>query len=63
MEHLYAVSIGNALALPAKTILSLKDLQGTNTLAYYKNLQITPVKSFLTLSLGLTLALYFILFW
>jgi hypothetical protein len=38
-------TLGWAPALPVNTRLRLKGLPGTNTLAYYENLQITAVKS------------------
>jgi hypothetical protein len=41
VEHLKGASLGQALALPANIRLGWKGLPGTNTLAYYKNPQIT----------------------
>jgi hypothetical protein len=40
-------------ALPTKILLGNKGLPGINTLAYYENLQITDIKSFLTISSGI----------
>jgi hypothetical protein len=40
------------LALPANIRLGWKGLQGTNTLAYYEDSQITSVKSFIILGPG-----------
>jgi hypothetical protein len=37
MEHLKGVSLGQAPAILANTILSWKGLPWTNTLAYYEN--------------------------
>jgi hypothetical protein len=42
MEHLN----GSSLAIPTYIRLGWKDLQGTNTLAYYKHSLIVDVKSF-----------------
>jgi hypothetical protein len=47
VEQLKGVSLGKTLALPANIRLGWKGLPRTNTLAYYENLQITPVKSFI----------------
>jgi hypothetical protein len=49
VEHLKGSSIGQAPVLPTSIRLSWKGLPGTNTLAYYENLQITDVKFFITL--------------
>jgi hypothetical protein len=47
VEHLKGASLALALSLPANIrLLGQKGLPGTNALAYYKNLQITAVKSF-----------------
>jgi len=40
------------LALPTNIRLGWKGLAGTNTLAYYEHLQITAVKSLITLTPG-----------
>jgi hypothetical protein len=41
---------GRLLALPANIGLGWKGLPGTNALAYYKKLELTAVKSFITLA-------------
>ncbi len=43
---------GKLLALPTNVRLGWKSLPRTNTLAYYKSLEITAVKSFITLAPG-----------
>jgi len=40
------------MALPQNIRLGWKRLSGTNALAYYKNLQLTEVKSLITLAPG-----------
>jgi hypothetical protein len=45
--------LGRFQALPTNIRLGWKSLPGTNTLADYKHLSITPVKSFMTLGLVL----------
>jgi hypothetical protein len=45
------------LAIPANTRLSCKDLQGTSTLAYYKNSKLTAVKFFMTFGPGVILTI------
>ncbi len=45
------VFVGEALAIPANTRLGWKGLPGTDTLAYYENLLITAVKSFIVQAL------------
>jgi hypothetical protein len=42
---------GRLLALPINVSLGWKGLQGANTLAYYKNLSTTVVKSFMVQAL------------
>ncbi len=46
VEHLKGSSIGYVPALQTDIGLGWKSLQWTNTLAYYKHLYITAVKSF-----------------
>jgi hypothetical protein len=46
-------STGRLLALPTNNRLRWNGLAGANTLAYYENSQLTTVKSFITLALGL----------
>jgi hypothetical protein len=41
----YYASLGKTLSLPVNIRLGWKGLSGTNTLAYYKNPQITVIKS------------------
>jgi len=43
-----------ASALPTNIRLGWKGLPGTNTLAYYENLQLTAVKSFITFAPALS---------
>jgi hypothetical protein len=43
---------GKLLTLSANTRPGWKALPGANTLAYYKNLKLTAVKSFITLAPG-----------
>ncbi len=50
MEHLKGSSIGLAPALTANIRPGWKCLPGTNTLAYYEDLYLTAVKSFITLA-------------
>ena len=45
-------TLGSAPALPANIRQGWKGLLGTNTLAYYENLYITAVKSFIGLDPG-----------
>ncbi len=53
MKHLSdAPFYGRVLALPTNNSLGWKGLSGTNTLAYYENLEITDRKSFITLGSG-----------
>jgi hypothetical protein len=49
VERLKSASLGKAPALLANTRLGWKSLPGTHILAYYKHLQITDIKSFITL--------------
>jgi hypothetical protein len=51
VEHLKGASIGLTLALPTNNKLGWKGLTGTNILAYYENLHITAVKSFIVQAL------------
>jgi hypothetical protein len=46
--------LGKLLALPTKISIGWKRLSELNTLAYYENLYITDVKSFITLGPGHT---------
>ncbi len=46
MEHLKGVSLWNVPGLPTSTILALKDLQGTNTLAFCKKIVFYSRKKF-----------------
>jgi hypothetical protein len=41
---------GRLPTLPSNIRIGWKDLPGTNPLAYYKNLQLTTIKSFITLA-------------
>ena len=50
VEHLKAASMGCAMALPANIRLGWKGKPGTNALAYYINLSIIAIKSFIKLS-------------
>ncbi len=53
MEHVKGSSLyGRLLALPTNIKLGCEGLPATNTLAYYKNSQITDVKSFVTMGPG-----------
>ncbi len=52
VENLKGVSLLYELALPTNIRLGWKVLPGTNTLAYYENLQIADVQSFITLVPG-----------
>ncbi len=47
--------MGGVLALATNIRLDWKGLPGTNSLTYYEHLEITDVKSFKTLALGLSL--------
>ncbi len=47
MEHLKSAALGEASDLPANIRLGWRGLPVTNTLAYYKNLQITAIISFI----------------
>ncbi len=51
----YAPLLGRLLASPTNIRLGWKGLPGTNTLAYYENLQIMAVKSFILRAPGLRL--------
>jgi hypothetical protein len=49
VKHLSVATLwGRLLASPTNIRLGWKGMPGTNTLAYYKNLQITAVKSFIS---------------
>jgi hypothetical protein len=50
MEDLEGVSLGYTAAIHAHTMLSCKGLQGTNTLAFNENSQITATKGFIGLA-------------
>jgi hypothetical protein len=50
VEHLKGASFGYAPALSANIRLSWEGLPETNNLAYYENLYITAVKSFIVLA-------------
>ncbi len=52
--------LGRLLASPTNVRLGWKGLPRTNTLAYYKNLTITAVKSFIVLAPGINVKTRFI---
>ncbi len=55
MEHLSGTSLkSRLLALPTDIRLCWEDFPGSSTLAYYKNLSIITLKSFITLGLEYT---------
>ncbi len=56
-DHLKCASLELAPALFAKVKLGWSVLSGANTLAFYKHLQITTIKSFITLGKVLPLDL------
>jgi hypothetical protein len=56
VKHLSgALLMGRFLSLLTSIRLGWKELAGTNTLAYLKKLQITPIKSFITLDASVNL--------
>jgi hypothetical protein len=59
-ETPFRCSTGRLLALPINNRLRWKSLAGANTLAYYENSQLTTVKSFITLALGLVEKIFII---
>jgi hypothetical protein len=52
VEHLKGASLSQAPAFPTNIGLGWKSLPGTNTVAYYKNPQITAVISFIVQAHG-----------
>jgi hypothetical protein len=54
VKHLSGAPLqGKLLALPSNNELGWKGLPGANTLVYYKNSQLTAIKSLITLAPGL----------
>ncbi len=52
LEHLKGASLGYATAFPTNITLGWKGLPATNSLAYYENLEIMAVKSFIAQAPG-----------
>jgi hypothetical protein len=52
IKHLKGALVGKVLALPTNIRLGCRALPGTSTLAFYKNLNITAVKLFITMGPG-----------